>query len=423
LKIQTCIGGWLLALALVLPPGWAPAQQEPPSENLPPEVLSSELTLKTLLETDRLDVTFVIVDSDNVTRVTIDGEPQTFEPADTVVIGKRFVFSRPVTLVRVSAEDERGNRKSVTFTVYGPGIDPEAVAAEAAQLQWFVTYDLRLERDTNPSNDLSSPIKIEGIDLTGVIPDDQQEDTRRTATITGGITKGPWNAFAGVSRLNYSKDAFADRFDVAANMVGGGYRTVGGGLELGYLFTDINLGEFDYAVTHTLTPGWRSSAEGAAGSTQSVYFLEVTSKDFANQEVQENTTVFALKWNKTTLDSAGQDTFRRLLALGNASEGIAASEFNYLALDLDWGWRWDAGFLWNIGFGWQYRDYANEEPLSKDTFLGDTRTDSPLRFSTGVGWYFLPEIQAVFNYRYVFNLSNKSPYVRQVYGIGAQGRF
>ncbi len=401
---------------------WAQAEEE---RNDPPEILTSELALRTLLESKRLEATFVIVDTDTITEVTIDGEPQEFEPGDTVVISKAFVFTEPETLVRVSATDETGQTRTVIYTVYLPGVDPQEVARKRReQLRTFVNYDVRFELDDNPSNDLSSPIEIEGIDLQGVVPDDEQDDTRINLNVNGGILVGPWNAFIGYASIDYS-DAANEIFNVDAIYLGGGARIEmgeGTALELGYVFTDIDLGENDYAQTHTLSPGYRTSAPDEEGTERDLYGLDVIVKDFASAR-QEDDTVFTLKWDHNTLDSARQDSYRRLLVAGTASEGFVDTEFNFVGADFDWKNRWDSGVLFDIGFGVQYRDFPDDVPASPDTILGGTRVDIPLRFSTGLGYQFMPELRAMLNYSYVFDLSNKSPYVRQIFGISVNGAF
>lgn len=49
--------------------------------------------------------------------------------------------------------------------------------------------------------------------------------------------------------------------------------------------------------------------------------------------------------------------------------------------------------------------------------------DVPTRLSTAIGWEFRPQLRVVGRYRYNFNLSNKSPYVRQIVGVGVEGTF
>ncbi len=139
MSLQQWIGGLLMGLAMMActaANAWAQGEEE---RNDPPEILTSELALRTLLETERLEVTFVIVDTDTITEVTIDGEPQDFEPGDTVLISKEFVFDQPETLVRVSATDEAGQTRTVTYTVYLTDLDPQEMARrQREQLRCFV---------------------------------------------------------------------------------------------------------------------------------------------------------------------------------------------------------------------------------------------------------------------------------------------
>ena len=421
---KTFVAGWamvLLAGFLLAGPALH-AQDEEQEKESPPEILSSDLTLKTQLESDTLEITFVVVDADKVAEVTIDGEPQQFQPDDTVVITINRVFTQDVTKITVVAKDEKGNSKTVTYTVYLPGVDPEKLTEAKTGLSWFVSYDVRFEIDTNPSNDLSSPVAIEGIDLVGVVPDDQQTDNRTNITVFGGINLGDWSFYGGLTRIGYAKDDFAKRYDVEINMLGAAYRTPKGGFEASYLFSDINLGTGDYALTHTISPGWRKISSDEEGRHQTLYRADVVIKDFASS-TQEDTTVFGLIWEYKFQDKEQQDAYRRKTVLGTASEGIEDSEFTYLGMDLDWFWKYDSGLLWDLGLGVQYRKYKNDEPLSTETVLGDTRVDLPMRISTALGWQFSSTLKLMANYRYLFNLSNKTPYVRQIYGVSLIGSF
>ena len=424
---------WTVFLAMVLTGvtallGFAPMAWAQDEADNPPEILTSELALKTLLESDRLEVNFVIVDTDQVTEVKINGQAQAIEPGDTVMLTRTFDFTQDVTRVEVSAKDEHGHTRTVTYTVYRPGVDPDKVAPEPAKakLQWAANYDARYEEDTNPSNDLSSPISISGVDVVGVVPDSEQSDSRLNVTANGAISYGIWSGFAGLSAIEYSK-ADNDQFKVRAWFLGGGVALPVGernAIVATYVFTDINLGGYDYAQTHTVSPGFRWTGQDPDGdSTRRVVALDVTRKQFARSDLQTDATVLALKTEYNSLDKAKQDSYRSVYALGSASEGIDVTEFNYLSGDWDWRMRWDSGLLFDVGTGVQYRDYANDTPLSTDTFLGNTRVDIPARFSTGIGYQFLPQIRTMFNYRYTFNLSNKTPYVRQIYGISVNGAF
>ena len=416
---------WSLLLALVLACVAAPAWAQ--SDDNPPQVLTSELANTTLLESDRLEVNFVIVDTDTITEVRIDGKVQPITPSDTVLISRTFEFKQDVTRVQVSATDEKGHTRTVTYTVLRPGVDPATVAAQTApsKMRFFATYDARFEYDDNPSLDLSSPIKIGDTTLVGVVPDSEQSDTRFNVSASAGIAKDRWALYAGGSSITYSKDGNKD-FEVQALFLGGSYTIPRGptnAIVLGYLFTDVNLGGFDYAQTHALSPAWRSAGQTSDGTYSTLYGLDVTYKTFARSDLQDDVTQVVIKRDYNSVDKAQQDGYRSVYAIGSASEGIDVTEFKYVSADWDWRWRWDSGLLATIGTGVQYRDYANDKPLSTDTFLGDTRVDIPTRFSAGLGWQFRPELRVVGRYRYNFNLSNKAPYVRQIAGVGVEGTF
>ena len=421
---------WVFTLALAVWSGSLATPLWAQGENNPPEVLTSDLSLKTVLESNRVQVDFVIVDDDKVVEVTINGEPQTFEPAETVLLTKVLEFGQEASQVVVSAKDEAGNTKTVTYTVFPPGVDPDrqpVVQKEA--MTWFASYDARYEMDDNPTQDLSSPVSIGGIDLQGVVPDDQQDDNRTNLLAMGGVAKGPWSAFLGAARIGYSKAKIAEQYNVAIYFAGMGYRLPKGGFDFGYVFSDINLAKSDYSLVHTVSPGYRVLSEDEDGKGTTLYSLDILRKQFADSstpgvpKLQEDTTVFTLRWDYTEIDPQGQDTYIRKLHIGTESEGLPDSEFDYLSTDFDWKNKWDSGLLFDIGFGLAYRDFKTDEPLTTDTYLGDTRVDAPMRISTGLGWTFSELVNLMLGYQYTFNLSNKTPYERQIIGLGVNGTF
>ncbi|MCH8882294.1 MAG: hypothetical protein IIA41_02210 [SAR324 cluster bacterium] len=110
LSVTTRYSAVLLALALC---AWAApaAAQDEAEESQAPQILTSDLARRHVLTEDRISVDFVIVDSDNIVRVTINGEPQQFTPSDTVLITKEFVFTEDRTVIEVTATDEQGNER------------------------------------------------------------------------------------------------------------------------------------------------------------------------------------------------------------------------------------------------------------------------------------------------------------------------
>jgi len=414
-----------VAFSLAASAAWAQA----PSDD-PPEILTSELALKTVLESDKMDVNFVFIDQDSVTEVKINGEKQAITPGDTVQLTRSFTFTQDVTRVEVSATDEKGHTRTVTYTVFRPGVDPEKALGEApaatGELAWFASYDVRSEQDSNPSNDLSSPISIKGVSVTGVVPDDRQSDSRTNLNGSVGVSKDFWNAFAGASKTTYSKSE-NEIFNVTQIFLGGGIvKPISETLAfaLTYTFADVNLGSHDYLQSHTLAPALRRAVDpGDGGTGVAQYGLDATSKKFALTTIQKDTTDTALVLDYRSIDKEKQDRYHRVFVVGKSSEGIASTEYSYYGFSFNWNNRWDSGLLFDAGLGAQYRKYKIDKPLTTDTPLGDTRVDIPMQVSTGLGWQFRPQLRLMGTYSYLFNLSNKSPFVRTIIGVGLNGAF
>ena len=191
----------------------------------------------------------------------------------------------------------------------------------------------------------------------------------------------------------------------------------------GYTFMDVNLEGKDYGQNHSLAPALRFSGEDSGGGSYTTTLgLDYVKKKFASSG-QAGASDMLLKWDYSSLDKENQDSYRRSFQVGKSSEGIVESEFSFLGFDWDWSNRWDRGMLFDIGLGIQYRNYANDTPLSTDTPLGTTHVDVPGRFSFGLGYQFRPQVRALATYQYLLNLSNKSPYARSIVGIGINGAF
>jgi hypothetical protein len=420
-----------VAFSLAASGAWAQA----PS-NDPPEILTSELALKTVLESDKLDVNFVFIDQDKVAEVKINGEKQPITPGDTVLLTRSFTFTQDVTRVEVSATDEKGHTRTVVYTVFRPGVDPDKALAQEGQpsgeLAWFGSYDVRSEQDSNPTNDLSSPISIKGVNVTGVVPDSRQSDSRLNLNGSVGVTKGMWNGFAGASKITYSKKE-NENFNVQQLYLGGGLtKPINDTLAFAfnYTFTDVNLGSHDYLQSHTLSPALRRAVDpGDGGTGVSQYGLNVVRKQFALKAFQQDTTDLSLTMDYRSIDKEKQDTYHRVFEYGTSSEGIKLSdgtdpsEYTYYGLSFGWNNRWDSGLLVDAGLGTQYRKYKSDKPLTTDTPLGATRVDIPMQVSAGLGWQFRPQLRLMGTYSYLFNLSNKSPFVRQIIGVGLNGAF
>ena len=429
-----------VTLAMGAPAGVLAQQNTEPAEATikdPPEILTSDMGLRTALESDRLTVNFVVVDSDNIVSVTINGEAQEFEPADTVMITREFHFTQPQTVVEVRATDEAGNSKTVRYTAFLPGVDIEK-SRKGRELTYAFHYRLFRRADSNPSRDIGAPIDIEGVNV-GVYSPSRQKDMSTQMLLLANFAYGPYQALLGQGSLRFGKESFQN-LNSEVNFFGLGYGKVqpeSAGFEFRYLFMDINLYENqtnkapqqgDYALHHILSPAWviRGKIDDG-GSRTDTFKLEYTSKDFANSS-QQDTGVYSLKWDKKTVDAEEEDTFLMRTALGIESEGILSgdkdiSAYRYIGFDFDWKNTWGFGLLLDTGFGLQYRSYPNTTGVLTEQFFGLTRVDVPLRFSFATGYQFAKTLKVLFDYKYLFNLSNDRPYYRQTYGVGLQGTF
>lgn len=405
-----------VAMALLAVAAFVPAS--PAQEDGGPQILTSDLALETEAASDTLTASFAVVSDAPVTRVAINGEEQPITPADTVLVTKQLRFTQQRTIVTVSATDQNGKTREKSYAVVFKGAPPEV------KLTYAVLVKGAYEIDGNPTNDLSSPIAIEGIDIKGVVKDSDQPDTRITLQATGAVTYGPWTAFVGALRQTYSK---ADNEGLNTQLLyagGAGRFNLGGTRDfvLTYAFTDLNVGDNDYAQMHTVSPAFEFRSSDNQGSYTHVLALDYTAKDFASS-TQKDGGQYALRWGYKSLDAAKQDQFDSIIAYGTSTEGIKELDYSYLGANLDWINRWDSGFRFDIGFGFEYRSFPEDkQPLTKELF-GETRVDTLWRLSLGLGWQFNPKWSAMLNYRYLTDISNKAPYVRPIYGVTVEGAF
>ena len=412
-KIAWCAALWLCVAFTVT------AQ-----ESDAPQVLSTDLAIRQVVESDQLTVTFVIVDEDTITKITIDGEPQSFAPGDTVMITKEFTFTPGRRVIKVEVEDEAGNKRERSYLVaFRVPLEPEKPKEKAAGLRVNFIVEAAFEVDDNPTQDLSLPVTVSQIgEIEGVVDDSEQEDTRQIVKGVVSLSGDKWSTYLGIASTTYS-DSDNQNLESDVVFIGGNWNPgQGNGFQLGATWTDVDLGGEDYVTLLTLSPATQSTSNDSEGTHRSLWGLDVTSKTFDLPDRKDDT-LFTLKWVRNSVDKENQDSSRKVLAVGTSSEGTPATEFNFIGWDADWKNRWDSGLRWDIGWAYAYRDYPNDEDIITDDLFGDTRVDNVFRFSTGVGWEFTPQISALFNYRYVFDLSNDSPYVRQVYGLNVKGVF
>lgn len=404
------------------------------TEDNSPQVLTSDLIEKQVITTSNINVTFVVVDSDDVAMVVIDGEEQKFTPSDTVQITKNFQFSKGRHLIRVYAEDTRGNKRERTYLVaFGVPLEKK----KGSKKPWRIVTNVSVakEQDSNPSSDLSLPLPIPGFEgVTGVVPDSEQMDTR---TRIQGAVVGAFRSFAmltGVQTTTYSKTDNTP-FNTRGLFIGGLYNvnlSKGSNLRFGYTLMDLDVGGFGYAQFDVLSFTWEGVEKSPVKIVRDQFVLELIKKAFALGYDPDNppTTlplakvdgwVHALKWIHRSVEQGEErDTFKGVLSGGLTHEGTDESRYSYMGYDAAWGLKYSHRIGWNLGFGLQYRNYSFG---SLDLAFGSKRIDIPIRFGTGVSWGFLENMGAGLDYQYISNASNKNPFVRKITSLKVNGRF
>ncbi len=382
-----------------------------------PQVLSTELSQTQVVTVPKMTATFVIVGVHPIRQIAINGEAQTFTAGDTVQITKEFDFTARQTVIAVRVEDEKGNVTERNFVVY--------FGAAPAETNWSVqgSGELRYEVDENPTNDVGLPFTVSGIDVKGVIPASQRPDVRNTGSVNIIGTIGGASVFGGGLSQQYDKSVNKELNTILA-YGGAGYRfrlSDSSDFVTNYIYSSLNVGSHDYATLNTVSGGYETRSQDSRYNRRHLFEVDATAKTFASKS-QTAGTVGLLKWDYLRTTPATHSTFDSLFQAGTSTEGEKATDYTFLGGDWDWRTQWEAGFRWDIGFGYQYRNFPNDkQPIA--TTLGATRVDHLLRASTGFGWQWKPQWAAMLNYRYLTDLSNKSPYVRPIYGLSVVGGF
>lgn len=396
------------------------SEEQEISKNDPPQILTSDLALKQMIEDPVKVVSFVIVDSDNITEVTINGEKQEFMPAPVVEITKKFRFNPGRTLIEVVATDEAGNMRGKTFLVgLGEGIKLGLEEEKKPpRFLWKANFGFNYESDSNPTLDISTPIEIAGLDLQGVVLDEEQTDIRTTGNVLFSGGYGNLFGYLGGAVSKYSKKD-NELLNSEAVFTGIGYYipfSKTSNILLNGQFIDINVGEADYSQNGTLSTGVEFKKDNEKGIRKHLFAIDYTHKDFAAKE-RDTGSQSEFKYKFNSLDAEKLDDFQFKFVAGSGDDGIEVSENTFVEMDFDWFNKWEMGLKFDIGFGMAYRNYKNDIPLTTQTFLGVTRVDAPLRFSTGLGWEFPFNLKLMYNFEYTFNLSNDLPYVRIIHGL------
>jgi hypothetical protein len=341
-------------------------------------------------------------------------------PAPVVEITKKFRFNPGRTLIEVVAIDEAGNMRGKTFLVgLGEGIKLGLEEEKKPpRFLWKADVGLNYESDSNPTLDISTPIEIGGLDLEGVVLDSEQPDTRTTGNVLFSGGYGNLFGYLGYSVSKYSKKD-NDLLNSEAVFTGIGYTipySKTSNILLNGQFIDINVGEADYSQNGTLSAGVEFKKNNEKGIRKHLFAIDYTHKNFAAKERGTGSqSEFKYKFN--SLDAEKLDDFQFKFATGTNDDGLEVSENTFVETDFDWFNKWETGLKFDIGFGVEYRNYKNDIPLTTQTFLGATRVDAPLRFSTGLGWEFPFNLELMYNFEYTFNLSNDTPYIRIIHGL------
>jgi hypothetical protein len=97
-----------------------------------PQILTADLLLRQEVRADKIIANWAIVGNDTIKSVTINGEPQTFAPGDTVSISKEFILKIAQTIITIAAVDTKGEKRELSYLIVNPGLsvkEPEFVAA------------------------------------------------------------------------------------------------------------------------------------------------------------------------------------------------------------------------------------------------------------------------------------------------------
>lgn len=364
---------------------------------------------------------------DDIVEVLINDENQDFEVSNTVVISKKFTFRHGRNLIKIVAVDDKGNQSEEKYIVaFGKDVSliPKRLTQRKNRFSWNVSLGVKVENDSNPSDDLGVPIDTGDIVIEGIVPDEDQPDTRTTKNATVSMNYGKFNGFLGINTTEYTQNKYKINYDTSVSMLGLGYKP--GSKEWGtvvkYMMMDINTNGYDTLQSHTVTMGYQFGyvASNGSNSKQLLYLVHAKS-EYADTNTDPSSTG-TFRWEYENTDKEGLDYFRYVFALGSSMESTVDQENSFTTLDFLWNNKWLSGVLFDIGFGFGQKTYPNQSPLSSDTPLGDKRVDIPLKFNTALG-YTIYGVKLKWNFDYSFNLSNKKPTVRDISGFELSGNF
>lgn len=384
-----------------------------------PEILTTDLLKRQKVVEKEVRASFVVVDDYDIVSVTINGEVQNITPGKIVTIEKLFNLKTGRNAVKINARNSLGGMRERIFIIaYGDDVEilpPEKV--EEKKFQWFVIVGGKYDIDSNPSNDLGVPIDTGDVVVEGIVDDKEQDDVRITKNAILTASYGGISGFIVVNTTEYEKDQY-QAYNTEVLMVGAGYTPKPDrcGVFLGYFFLDLNNDGYDTLQSHTTNLGYQFGYIADNGSNSRWLFSLVWAGSEFADPTEEPSSTGTFKWEYVNLDEDRLDKFHYVFGYGSSLESSEEDIHSFWTMDFQWSNKWRSGVLFDIGFAFGQKEYPNQAPLSAETPFGDKRVDVPLSYNNSLGftkWGWTLKL----NYEYSFNLSNKSPSVRDITGI------
>lgn len=399
---------WLALLLMVVQASLAWAQENGPKgetqmDKDPPQILTSELSLTQVVHKPLLKVHFIIADKNNISEVSINGEAQAIKNGPNVLVTREFQLIRGYNRIEVTAVDEKGNTRTKSYLVaYQP----------ALWLSLDFELEAKIENDDNPTTLLSQ----------GSANNSNQPDTLSTLKMVFGANYGDIFGGSGLVDASYAN---SDNEALESRMV---YLVVGYRFKasdavlfpISFTFTDMDSGGNDFALMRSESLGISYTNQNDVESTIThMVRFELTSKDFA-LDILEDGSQYKLSWDYSNMDKNKLNSLGWHIAMGNNTDGVPITDFNFINIGFDTRLRWENGYLLEGEFGIQQRNYLNDEqPL-----VGETRLDQLSQLHLGTGWRFRhPNLTVKISSDIFNNASNKRPYKRNLYGFAMQAAF
>ncbi len=83
----------------------------------PPQILTSDLSRRTVTQENVIQATFMVIDPDTVTEVRINDKKEKITKGGIVVVNKTLFLTDTETLVEIVAKDVRGSRRKKSYLI------------------------------------------------------------------------------------------------------------------------------------------------------------------------------------------------------------------------------------------------------------------------------------------------------------------